>query len=73
MVDILKKQTRGVGGYLILALLLIVILGYLPGLIKRGQTVSENTFTEDLKKGNIQQIEISQNREVPTGSLLYNR
>ncbi len=71
MVDILKKQTRGVGGYLILALLLIVILGYLPGLIKRGQTVSENTFTEDLKKGNIQQIEISQNREVPTGSLYY--
>ena len=54
-----------------MALLLIVILGYLPGLIKRGQTVSESTFTADLKKGHIQQIEIAQNREVPTGSLYY--
>ena len=67
----MKKQTRGVGAYLVLAVLLILSIIYLPGLIRRGQSVTEATFMKDLEAGNITEIDITQNKEVPTGSLIY--
>lgn len=67
----MKKQNRGFGGYIILAVFLILILIYLPGLIRRGQTVTEATFVKALEAGEITEIEITQNKEVPTGSLVY--
>ncbi|HIU77739.1 MAG TPA: ATP-dependent zinc metalloprotease FtsH [Candidatus Pelethocola excrementipullorum] len=67
----MKKQTRGFGAYIILGIFLILILIYLPGLMRRGQTVTEATFVKALKSGDITDVDISMNREVPTGSLVY--
>lgn len=67
----MKKQGRGFGAYIVVAVLLILSMIYLPGLINRSQTVTEATFTKALDSGEIAEINISQNREVPTGSLVY--
>lgn len=67
----MKKQTRGFGAYIILGIFLILILFYLPGLMRRGQTVTEATFVKALESGNITDVDITMNREVPTGSLVY--
>lgn len=67
----MKRQTRGFGAYILVAVLLILIMMYLPGLINRSQTVSEKTFTEALESGEIVKIDISMNPQVPTGSLVY--
>ena len=65
----MRKQYRGIGFYIIL-ILLIVLIWYL---MSRGQNTGTSytimQFREDLKENRVVSAEISQNQEVPTGEI----
>lgn len=69
--DDVKKQSRGFGAYFLVAMLLILIIIYVPRMLSPNNAVSEETFRKALDEGTISRITIYQNQQVPTGSLSY--
>lgn len=67
----MKKQSRGFGAYFLVAMLLILIIIYVPRMLSPDHSVSEADFREALETGEISRITIYQNQQVPTGSLNY--
>ncbi len=69
----MKKQTRGLGFYLVI-IILISMIWYMISTIGQNDTEYNYTdFVEDLKEERITKVTISQNMEVPTGYLLIER
>ncbi|MDD3279118.1 MAG: ATP-dependent zinc metalloprotease FtsH [Lachnospiraceae bacterium] len=67
----MKRQSRGVGVYLLTAALLIFIFFFLPNLLQRQNVVSEKVFQNELENHTIEKVTIHQNTQVPTGSLVF--
>ncbi len=66
----MRKQMKGYGFYIII-LLIVAITIYLSNNIDfdKSDEYSYGQFVSDIKDGNIKSIEISQNKEVPTGTV----
>lgn len=67
----MKRQTRGIGAYILTAVLLILIFFFLPNLFQQHNTVSENVFQNALAQDKISKITINQNAQIPTGTLVF--
>ncbi len=66
----MKKQTKGLGFYFVI-ILLISMIWYMIATIGNNKTEYNYTdFVQDLEEENIKEITISQNMEVPTGFLV---
>ena len=67
----MKKQTRGWGAYIAVVLVLVLLFMYLPNVMNHTEEVSNQEFRENLEQGKIVSATIEQNKEVPTGSVVF--
>lgn len=67
----MKRQTRGIGVYIVTAVLLILIFFFLPNLFQQRNLVSESVFQEALVEDKISKVTINQNAQIPTGTLVF--
>ena len=59
-------------GFIIVVIVMVVLLLFLVRQNNiSGSGVSYNLFISDLEKGNVEAVVIRQNREIPTGSVVY--
>ncbi len=63
------KQTRGIGIYVIIMILIVLGLYYAVFRNKNADDYTYSDFVEDYKNENVTSITLYQNREVPTGKL----
>ena len=66
----MKKQTKGLGFYFIIVLLISMIWYMIATIGKDKTDYNYSDFVVDLQEGNIKEITISQNMEVPTGFMI---
>ena len=67
----MKRQTRGWGAYIAVVLVLVLLFMYLPNVMNHTEEVSNQEFRENLEQGKIVSATIEQNKEVPTGSVVF--
>ncbi|MBP3337933.1 MAG: ATP-dependent zinc metalloprotease FtsH [Lachnospiraceae bacterium] len=66
----MKKQTKGLGFYFVIIMLISLILYMVATIGANKSEYNYTKFIEDLKEEKINEITISQNMEVPTGYLI---
>ena len=67
----MKKQMRGMGFYLILIAIVSLVGYYIFFSGKSDSSYTYQNFLEDLKSGNIDEVVITPNKEVPTGKMKF--
>jgi len=67
----LKKQMRGVGFYIVIAILICVGAYFIFFANNSDDSYTYSNFLEDLKEKKVEEITIIQNKEVPTGKLTF--
>ena len=63
----LKKQTKGIGFYLMIIFVAIALYMTAKMSLSSGSSYTYQDFKEDIEEDNIKEIVISQNKEIPTG------
>ena len=67
----MKKQMRGVGFYIVIAILICVGAYFIFFANNSDDSYTYSNFLEDLKEKKVEEITIIQNKEVPTGKLTF--
>lgn len=65
----LSKNVRGLGFYLVVVLLILLLLNTFRGGLEASQSWNYQQFEDAMESGEIVMVEITPNQEVPTGSL----
>ena len=65
-----KKQMKGFGIYLIIFLIVMGIFYYIAIYEKKTDDYNYQDFVEDFKNGDVEEVIVYQNKEVPTGKIL---
>lgn len=66
----MKKQMKGFGVYLIILLIVAGIFYYVAVYNRDTDKYNYKDFVQDLEKGNVKDVTIYQNKEVPTGKIV---
>lgn len=66
-----KSSRRTLGAYIVAIIVLIVLFAFLPSLMSRSTEESEQDFERYLEAGELTEVVITQNSEVPTGSVEF--
>jgi len=64
-------RRRGIGTYIFIIGVLLILFLYLPNLTDNGESVSNSQYQSYLKEHKISSAVISQNAQVPTGSVAF--
>lgn len=65
----MSKNVRGLGFYLVVVLLILLLLNTFRGGLEASQSWNYQQFEDAMESGEIVMVEITPNQEVPTGSL----
>lgn len=66
----MNKQYRGIGFYIVIAFIVIATFYFMTANEDTGSNYSEKMFMEDIQDGDITDVLIRQNEQVPTGSIV---
>ena len=66
-----KKKTNGFQGFGMYALLILafILVWYITTMPNKTTTITEAGFAAALESGNVEAVKITQNKEVPTGTV----
>lgn len=65
------SERRGWSGYLILIIVLVALFVYVPNLLANREAISNNTYLKYVSEKEIASAAISQNEQVPTGTVSF--
>ncbi|SHI64442.1 cell division protease FtsH [Parasporobacterium paucivorans DSM 15970] len=66
----MNKQMKGMGFYVVIALIMITTLYFMTSNKSTGTDYTETQFLKDLQAGKVTDVVITQNEQVPTGSVI---
>ena len=64
------KQFKGIGFYVVIAVIILAVIYFMTSQQATGDTYQYDEFLENVEDNQVTSIEIVQNQEVPTGSLI---
>lgn len=66
----MKKQAKGIGIYLLIILAVLIGYRFIVGQMQADTAYSYEQFLTSLENGNVEHVDIHQNRQVPTGQIV---